>query len=102
MPTGAVTAATAHQGMIAEAIHDSIATRAFMILFSKRYAQPAAEHSYVQRRLVVELSLLAGSGVEEQTCAAGRDRLKWARRAWEVEWEVVSRALVLVSTALVL
>ena len=51
--TRAVTASTANEGMVAEAVHDPMAARALVVLFGERHAQPATEHSYEQRRLVV-------------------------------------------------
>jgi len=77
---GAVTATTAYQSMVAEAIHDSVATGTLVILVRKRDAQPALQHCDEQRGLVVQASCFAGSRMEIQACSTGRDKAEVSTR----------------------
>ena len=76
MPSGTVATAAADQGVVAEAVQHTIATRAFVILLTERHTQPTLQHSTIQGGLVAKLRVDGRSGLEPRASTASRNQTK--------------------------
>ena len=63
MPPSAVATAGAGQGVVAETVKHSVATRTLQVLVAKRYPEPALKHDSEEGRLVVKPSGPSGRRV---------------------------------------